>query len=98
MDGGGRKPDSPEKLARRLTGFEVVSDAKSALDVLWEIALDPHINPANRVLAAKAILIEERHRAKAAGAPPSSEGESNLDPIAARAALIMANFKKGSRQ
>jgi hypothetical protein len=88
-----RKPGGVVKTARRLSGYEVVTDAKNAIDVLWSIAIDPHSPAGARVLAAKTILQDARNREK----PPcnGNEGaEPEMDPISARAIQIMADLRK----
>jgi hypothetical protein len=80
-----------KRTAKRLTGFEVISDAQDARDVLWEIARDPHAASGARVAAAKALLDDAKRTKPTVDNP---EGEPD-DPISKRAVEILSDLRRG---
>jgi hypothetical protein len=88
------KSATTKTTKRKLTGYETVADAQDAREILWTIAIDPHLPANSRVAAAKALLQDARAREKAAGVSNNNPGSEPVDLIAARAEKIMSDLKK----
>ena len=88
------KSTTTKTTKRKPTGFTTITDAQDAREILWDIAIDPHLPANSRVAAAKALLQDARARERTAVTGNSPSTEQPVDLIADRAEKIMADLKK----